>query len=61
LGAIDMVHRGEFGCMAAMRANKIVSIPLLEAIARNRTVDDETIQIVDGLLPKAEDRATASR
>ena len=47
--------------MAAMRANKIVSIPLLEAIARNRTVDDETIQIVDGLLPKAEDRATASR
>jgi ATP-dependent phosphofructokinase / diphosphate-dependent phosphofructokinase len=61
LGAIDMVHRGEFGCMAAMRANKIVSIPLLEAIARNRTVDDETIQIVDGLLPKTEDRATASR
>ena len=27
LGAIDMVHRGEFGCMAALRSNKIVSIP----------------------------------
>jgi ATP-dependent phosphofructokinase / diphosphate-dependent phosphofructokinase len=26
LGAIDMVHRGEFGCMAALRSNKIVSI-----------------------------------
>src|ERR1700726_90934 len=49
LGAIDMVHRGEFGCMAALRANKIVSIPLKEAISRNRVVDDEMIQIVDGL------------
>jgi 6-phosphofructokinase len=33
LGAIDMVHRGEFGQMAALRGNKIVSIPLAEAIA----------------------------
>jgi len=49
LGAIDMVHRGEFGCMAALRSNKIVSIPLKEAIAKNRTVDHEMIQIVDGL------------
>jgi 6-phosphofructokinase 1 len=56
LGAIDMVHRGEFGCMAALRANKIVSIPLLEAISRNRVVDDEMIQIVDGLFQKADDR-----
>ena len=49
LSAIDMVHREEYGCMAALRANKIISIPLKEAIARNRTVDDETIQMVDGL------------
>jgi ATP-dependent phosphofructokinase / diphosphate-dependent phosphofructokinase len=49
LGAIDMVHRGEFGCMAALRANKIISIPLKEAISRNRTVDNEMIQIMDGL------------
>jgi phosphofructokinase-like protein len=53
LGAIDMVHRGDFGCMAALRNNKIVSIPLKEAIARNRTVDDETIQILDGLLERS--------
>ena len=52
LGAIDMVHRGEFGCMAALRSNKIVSIPLKEAIAKNRTVDNEMIQIVDGLFPE---------
>jgi 6-phosphofructokinase 1 len=49
LGAIDMVHRGEFGCMAALRSNKIVSISLKEAIAQNRVVDNEMIQIVDGL------------
>jgi ATP-dependent phosphofructokinase / diphosphate-dependent phosphofructokinase len=61
LGAIDMVHRGDFGCMAALRANKIVSVRLVEAISRNRTVDDEMIQIVDGLLPKAEERQTVGR
>jgi hypothetical protein len=42
--------------MAALRANKIVSIPLIEAISRNRVVDDEMIQIVDGLFQKADDR-----
>ncbi|MGA9711307.1 MAG: 6-phosphofructokinase [Candidatus Sulfotelmatobacter sp.] len=61
LGAIDMVHRGEFGCMAALRANKIVSIPLIEAISRNRVVDDEMIQIVDGLFQKVADREPAGR
>lgn len=49
LGAIDMVHRGDFGCMAALRANKIITIPLKEAISKNRIVDNEMIQIVDGL------------
>jgi 6-phosphofructokinase 1 len=49
LGAIDMVHRSEFGCMAALRANRIVSIPLKEAISKNRVVDDEMIRIVGGL------------
>ena len=59
LGAIDMVHRGEFGCMAAIRSNKIVSIPLIEAISRNRTVDAEMIQIADGLFQKIDERETA--
>lgn len=49
LGAIDMVHRGEFGCMAALRANKIVAVTLKEAISKNRVVDDEMIRIADGL------------
>ena len=61
LGAIDMVHRGEFGCMAALRNNKIVSIPLKEAIAKNRTVDNEMIQIVDGLFEEIGAKEAASK
>jgi len=60
LGAIDMVHRGEFGCMAALRSNKIVSIPLKEAISKNRVVDNEMIQIVDGLFEEIGAKEAAS-
>jgi len=59
IGAIDMVHRGQFGCMAALRSNKIISIPLKEAIARNRTVDDEMIEMAEGLFQKADVRQPA--
>src|ERR1700682_5430083 len=61
LGAIDMVHRGEFGCMAALRSNKIVSIPLKEAISKNRVVDNEMIQIVDGLFEEIGVKEAASK
>ena len=61
-GAIDMVHRGEFGCMSALRSNKIVSIPLRDAIARNRTVDDEMIQVAEGILDtRASDKEAVRR
>ena len=56
LGAIDMVHRGEFGQMAALRGNKIISIPLAEAIASNRKVDKEILDAATGILDKIEDR-----
>jgi phosphofructokinase-like protein len=56
LGAIDMVHNGKFGEMAALRANKIISIPLKEAIAKNRVVDSETIEFVEGLFEKVADK-----
>lgn len=52
LGAIDMVHRGEFGHMAALRGNKIISIPLAEAIATNRKVDREILDAAIGILDK---------
>jgi 6-phosphofructokinase 1 len=62
LGAIDMVHRGEFGRMAALRSNRIISISLKEAISRNRVVDDEMIDIVEGLFEgAAADREAAGR
>jgi 6-phosphofructokinase 1 len=52
LGAIDMVHRGEWGHMAALRGNKIVSVPLADAIATNRKVDAELIEVANGILDK---------
>jgi ATP-dependent phosphofructokinase / diphosphate-dependent phosphofructokinase len=58
LGAIDMVHRGEFGKMAALRGNKIISIPLAEAIASNRKVDKEILDAATGILDKLEDKVT---
>jgi phosphofructokinase-like protein len=52
LGAIDMVHRGEWGNMAALRGNHIISIPLLDAISTNRKVDPELIEVANGILDK---------
>jgi 6-phosphofructokinase 1 len=52
IGAIDMVHRGEWGMMAALRGNKIVSVPLMDAIAKNRKVDPELIEVANGILDK---------
>lgn len=58
LGAIDMVHRGEFGQMAALRGNKIISIPLAEAIASNRKVDKEILDAAIGILDKLDYKVT---
>jgi 6-phosphofructokinase 1 len=52
IGAIDMVHRGDFGKMAALRGNKIVSVPLLDAISSNRKVDQEMIEVAFGILDR---------
>src|SRR5579863_7094325 len=52
LGAIEMVHRSEFGRMAALRGNKIVSVPIADAIAKNRTVDQEMMNVAEGILEK---------
>jgi phosphofructokinase-like protein len=37
--ATEMVHRGEYGKMAALQGNRIVAIPLAEATSRLKTVD----------------------
>src|SRR5579885_1715500 len=59
LGAIDMVHRGEFGRMAALRGSKIVSVPLAEATGTNRRVDQEMIDAASGILEDVEKEAVA--
>jgi len=59
LGAIDMVHRAEFGRMAALRGNKIISVPLAEATGTNRRVDQEMMDAVFGILEDVEKEAVA--
>jgi 6-phosphofructokinase 1 len=39
--ATDMVHQGDFGKMAALDGNRIVSVPLSEATSKLKTVDQE--------------------
>jgi len=39
--AIDMAHRGEFGRMASLQGQTLTSVPLAEAIGRNRKVGEE--------------------
>jgi 6-phosphofructokinase 1 len=58
LSAIDMVHRAEFGQMAALRGNKIISIPLTEAIASNRKVSQEILDVAIGILDKLDYKVT---
>jgi phosphofructokinase-like protein len=54
-GAIDMAHKGESGCMVALRGTQIVSVPLAEAVKRTKLVGDDLIKVALGL----RDRATA--
>ncbi|HUK47986.1 MAG TPA: 6-phosphofructokinase [Terriglobales bacterium] len=59
LGAIDMVHRAEFGKMASLRGNRIVSVPLAEATGTNRKVDQEMLDAAFGILEDEEKEAVA--
>ncbi len=52
LAAIDLVHQGKFGRLVVLHGTKIEDIPLAEAIAKNRTVDDSFLSILTGLEPK---------
>ncbi len=45
IAAVDMVAKGEFGKMTALRGQKIIPVSLEEAISENRTVDMELYDI----------------
>ncbi|HZU22889.1 MAG TPA: 6-phosphofructokinase [Terriglobales bacterium] len=55
MGAIEMVHAGESGCMVALRGTRIVSVPMAEALKKTRLVDKDLINVAEGLqFPVAE-------
>jgi phosphofructokinase-like protein len=56
IGAIDAVHRADFGKMVALRGTDIVSVPLGEATSRTRLVGQDLINVALGL----HDRTSAS-
>ncbi|MDP3962993.1 MAG: ATP-dependent 6-phosphofructokinase [bacterium] len=51
IGAIDMAHRGEFGCMTALRANRFIAIPLCEVAGKNRTLGLDELEALRGINP----------
>jgi 6-phosphofructokinase 1 len=52
LAAIDLVHQGKFGRLVVLRGTKIEDIPLAEAIAKNRTLDESFLSLITALEPK---------
>src|SRR5438270_12582381 len=52
IGAIDLVHAGRFGRMVALKGNDITSVPITDAIARTRYVNQELIDVATSLLDK---------
>jgi len=49
MGAIDAVHRGEFGKMVALHGQDIVTVPLSDATSTNRLVGQDLIDVAEGL------------
>ncbi len=52
IGAIDMVHKGSFGCMVSLKGNDIVSVPLSDAISKRRNVTEDLIDVAMSLHEK---------
>jgi len=45
IAAIDMIHKGKFDRMVAIKGNKIVSVPLKEVVGKRKLVDLELYDI----------------
>jgi ATP-dependent phosphofructokinase / diphosphate-dependent phosphofructokinase len=50
VAAIDLVHKGSFGRMVALKGSEITSVPISDAIAKNRCVPQEMIDVAQSLL-----------
>ena len=51
VAAIDLVHKGQFGQLVVLKGTQITSIPIADAIAKNRTVGDDLLEMVTSLQP----------
>lgn len=49
IGAIDLVHKNQFGRMVALKGTNITSVPIAEAISRTRYVSQEYIDVAASL------------
>jgi phosphofructokinase-like protein len=49
--AIDLVHAGKFGRLVVLRGTEITDIPLADAIAKTRTVDEGLLELAKSLEP----------
>jgi ATP-dependent phosphofructokinase / diphosphate-dependent phosphofructokinase len=47
VAAIDLVKRGEFGKMVALRGNQIVSVPISEAVDKLKFVTEDLYQVAE--------------
>jgi 6-phosphofructokinase 1 len=52
VGAIDLVHKGTFGHMVALKGNLISSVPIADAISKNRTVPQDLVDVAWSLSDK---------
>jgi len=52
IGAIDLVHQGKFGHMVALKGSDITSVPIEDAVARTRYVNQEFIDVAASLAEK---------
>jgi 6-phosphofructokinase 1 len=43
--AVDMIHQGKFGYMAALQGTAIVDVPIVEVIKKTRTVDPQLLDL----------------
>ncbi|HEV3038723.1 MAG TPA: ATP-dependent 6-phosphofructokinase [Candidatus Angelobacter sp.] len=59
IGAIDMVHRREFGCMVALQGTQIVAVPLEKALQRTRMVPPELLEVATSLQDRRGSRQPA--
>ncbi|HET9363572.1 MAG TPA: 6-phosphofructokinase [Candidatus Angelobacter sp.] len=49
IGAIDLVHKNQFGRMVSLKGTNITSVPIAEAISRTRYVSQEYIDVAASL------------